>query len=164
MKKPQKIKYTPLYTAEDMRKRIENLSCAISEALEPLHLLQECGAAEISDDEARYVQEMYGFLELIRLVEVEELAGAIQSVNKAFWEIEVAESEGLSNIEHPWLKSLIPGRYDTHYWSAPFGFEFNALDYAPMPKTVDDEVEQPPRKPSSAGQKMNDDPSGFGDF
>jgi isopenicillin N synthase-like dioxygenase len=166
MKNLPKIKYNPYITPEDLQERIKNLSTAIGEALDPLHALGDCGAERIADDEARYVTEMAGFLYLMKLVMEEEFTEAIKSVNRACWEIEVANKEGAVNVDHPWFGQLTGGIFETTTWSPEYHLEFDHLDHVPTPK----EKEQ-----MESGRKANKnhpypakptttDNSGFDDF
>lgn len=117
MKNTPKIKYAPLYTPEDLQERIDKLREALSEALLPLQCLEVCGAAEIADEEACYVQEMQDFVELINLVESEELAAAIDSVDNAREEIDHAAEESATDVEHPWFDEETGGSNGTQTFS-----------------------------------------------
>jgi len=110
----KKIKYEPIFEPEELRKRIADLSVALSKVLGALQCFEDCGAADIADDEAIFVQEVIGFYELIKLVEEEEYGPAIDSVNKACWEIEVANEQGAKNVDHPWFGEATGGCYETN--------------------------------------------------
>lgn len=79
---------------------------------------------------------MLGFLDLIKLVEEEELSGAVKSVNKACWEIEMARQLGGTEVSHPWKGEYTGGFYeDTVFHTADFdGFDHS--DYASTPEDI----------------------------
>lgn len=135
----QKIKYKPVLTPEDLQKRISNLSDALGKVLGALQCLEDCGAAEIADDEAIFVQEVIGFYELIKLVEEEEYSAAIDSVNKACWEIEVAIEEGRQDIDHPWLGEPTGGHFETNTFFANSDHEFDHRNYGSTPKEKEEQ-------------------------
>ncbi len=134
------IKYEPTFEPEDLRQRIANLSDALSKVLGALQCLEDCGASEIADDEAIFVQEVMGFYELVKLVEEEEYTAAIKSVNKAYWEIEVANEEGRQDIDHPWLGEPTTGsHFETPTFCASSSQEFDYRNHGPTPKEKEEQ-------------------------
>ena len=85
----------------------------------------------MEDNEAKYVQEIFGFLYLLELAQEEELPGAVKSVNKACWEIEKARQVGGIEVNHPWEGETTGGSYETHCSS--FFKGFNYFDYGSTP-------------------------------
>jgi hypothetical protein len=135
MSSPTSINYNPLFSEEDLTRRIRNLSNAVSAALGPLQYWEDheqCGANDIADNEAKYVQEIMGFLYLFELVEQEELPGAVKSVNKALWEIEMARQIGGIEVNHPWKGEAFDRSYETLCSSFFKGFDY--LNYASTPE------------------------------
>lgn len=96
-------------------------------------------ANDIADNEAKYVQEIFGFLYLLELAQEEELPGAVKPVNKACWEIEMARQVGGIEVNHPGEGETTRRTYDTHCSSFFEGFNYS--DYGSTPE---DEV--PPQK------------------
>lgn len=135
----KKIKYTPMFEPEDLRQRIASLSEALSKVLGALQCLEDCGASEIADDEAIFVQEVMGFYELVKLVEEEEYTAAIKSVNKACWEIEVAKEEGGKDIDHPWLGEPTGGCFETNTFCSSWEHSFDHRNYGPTPKEQEEQ-------------------------
>lgn len=152
----KKIKYEPVFKPEDLRERIENLSKALSEVLGALQCFDECGAADIADDEAIFVAEVIGFFDLLELVKEEEYGAAIDSINKACWDIEVANEQGSKDIEHPWFGQATGGGYETNTFF-PSGFrEFDHRDYGPTPREEEEEQkweEERKKQQASAASK-----------
>jgi hypothetical protein len=136
MNKPKRIQYTPRFQPEDLRNRLIKLSKAFEKALHPLQCFQDCGADEIANEEASYIQEMRGFVELVQMM-AEELAGAVNSVNRAFYEVEEVEFDCREIDDHPWLDEYPDGYFDTTIFKAtlpPFcGLMYNS----PPEKTVE---------------------------
>jgi hypothetical protein len=171
----KKIKYQSEYTTEELETLLRNLSEALNRALVPLQSLEDCGAEDIADDEASYVQEMAGFIHLVKLVEEEEFTEACRSLNRACWEIEVAEEEeGTTYVDHPWLGESIGGSYPTQIFHEMHTREFSALDYDPTPdeeaQNLRSELERQERLSSGSDEETRDfqidpwDPNGLSDF
>lgn len=136
MNTPKSINYKPTFSGEDLKRRIKNLSDAIGEALGPLQCWEDheqSGANEIADNEAQYVQEIFGFFNLLELAQEKELSGSVKSVNKACWEIEMARQIGGIEVNHPWKEDAAGGRiYETHCSSFFAGFDYQ--DYGSTPE------------------------------
>lgn len=170
----KKIEYQSEYTAEELETLLRNLSEALNRALVPLQSLEDCGAEDIADDEASYVQEMAGFIDLVKLVEKEEFTEACRSLNRACWEIEVAEEEGTTYVDHPWLGESIGGSYPTRIFHEMQTREFSAFNHGLTPEeeaqNLRSELERQERLSSGSDEETRDfqidpcDPYGLNDF
>ena len=101
----KKIIYQPIHERKEFEALLEGLNDAFGSALLALELLQNCGAAEIADDEEYYVEEMQTFIASVKMVEDIEFAEACESIERARTEIDLAEEEGSVNIDHPWSRA-----------------------------------------------------------
>lgn len=134
MKKNEKIKYNPSYSKSELELLVRNLSEALSSALGPLQCFSGTSgisANEIGDNEAKYIQEFLGFLDLVKLVEEEELSDAVRLARQACWEVEKASQSDASKPTHPWADCGGGGYYEnTVFYATDYGWlEFSEYDY-----------------------------------
>jgi hypothetical protein len=138
---PKSIKYEPYFSEAELKLRIDNLSDAIGRVLGVLQCWEhheDCGANDIADNEAKFVQEVLGFLYLLELAQKEEIPGAIKSVNKALWEIEMVRQIGGVEVNHPWKGEAAGGRsYETRCSSFFKGFDYLDYDTTPEDEALD---------------------------
>lgn len=157
MNTPKSINYKPLFSKEELDRRITNLSNAIGEVLGPLQCWEDheqTGANDIADNEAKFVQEIFGFLYLLELAQEEELPGAVGSVNKALWEIEMARQIGGVDVNHPWKGEAFARSYETLCSS-----NFEGFDYYEYGSTPEDEAQQQIAHQDEANKDLEFDPT-----
>lgn len=99
-----KIIYQTVHKREEFEVLLEGLNDTFGSALLALELLQNCGSAEIADDEEYYVEEMQTFIASVKMAEDIEFAEAIESIERARREIYLAAEKGSVNIDHPWFR------------------------------------------------------------